>query len=227
MNVMIPIIRNNKGYVSRLMGDGIYFFFNAPWSNPDHAVHAVETVLQMHRALDGLNQKLAPQNFPLLIMRAGVCSGKVIVGDAGSKEFSDYTAVGDSVNTAARLETANKVFATKALINARAVELLDGQYLVRPIANLRVAGKTKGIFVYEPLCKMQDATDVQKRLAEMSTAITVAFQSGDFAGCIRACDQLEGAFGPSKYSKLYWELSHEYQAHHPEDFDGQIILTEK
>jgi len=227
MDTMIPIIRANQGYVSRLMGDGIYFFFNAPLSDPDHAAHAVNSVLVMHQAMNGLNLSLESRGLPPLGMRAGICTGNVIVGDAGSADFSDYTAIGDSVNTAARLETANKVFATKALLNARTVELLNGQYLVRPIANLRVAGKTKGIFVYEPLCKTAAATDVEKRLADMSVAITSAFQAANFAGCVEACDMIEEVFGPSKFAKLYREISMEYQMKCPDDFDGQVILTEK
>jgi CHASE2 domain-containing sensor protein/class 3 adenylate cyclase len=227
MDIMLPIIRKNGGYVSRLMGDGIYFFFNGIAADPEHAAHAVSAVLAMHKAMDAFNLTLPSRNFPTLGMRAGICSGRVIVGDAGSKDFNDYTAVGDSVNTAARLETANKVFATKALINARAVELLNGQYLVRPIANLRVAGKTKGIFVFEPLCKAEEATDVQKQIAELSAAITGAFQRGDFAGCIEACDKLDQTFGPAKFTKLYRDISLDYQVERPGDFDGQVILTEK
>jgi len=57
----------------------------------------------MHKAVDRLNLTLPARDYPLLTMRAGLCTGKVIVGDAGSNEFHDYTAVGDSVNTAARV----------------------------------------------------------------------------------------------------------------------------
>ena len=140
---MVPIIRANQGYVSRLMGDGIYFFFNAPGHDPLHAIHAVSTAIQMHEAVAQLNLTLPQRGYPLLGLRAGICTGKVIVGDAeNSREFSDYTAMGDAVNTAARLEGANKVFGTRTLVIRRTIELLDGQFLNRPIANLRVAGKT-------------------------------------------------------------------------------------
>jgi adenylate cyclase len=227
MNNMIPTIRAHQGYVSRLMGDGIYFFFGAPEPDTNHAVHAVDTILQMHKAMDRLNQTLPGRDFPQLTMRAGLCTGKVIVGDAGSTEFHDYTAVGDSVNTAARLETANKYLGTKALVSARTIELLDGQFLSRPIANLRVAGKTKGLMVYEPLCRKSEETPLSIQFADLSVEVVSTFQCGNFEGCIEAADRLEKKFGASKFSALYRMLSMQYMEALPDDFDGQVILTEK
>jgi class 3 adenylate cyclase len=227
MNLMIPTIRRHQGYVSRLMGDGIYFFFGAPEEDERHASHAVSTVLAMHQAMDELNRTLPARGFPTLTMRAGLCSGKVIVGDAGSNEFHDYTAVGDSVNTAARLESANKVFGTKALVGARTIELLNGQYLSRPIANVRVAGKTKGVLVYEPLCRVEAADDATRRLAELSVQLVGTFQCANFADCIVAADRLEKEFGPGKFAELYRKLAVEHQVNLPDDFDGQVVLTEK
>ncbi|MDB5291793.1 MAG: hypothetical protein JWL69_3034, partial [Phycisphaerales bacterium] len=175
MGHMIPIIRAHNGYVSRLMGDGIYFFFGAPKPDADHANHAVSAALAMHEAVDQLNLTLPARGFPLLKLRAGLSSGRVIVGDAGSAEFSDYTALGDPVNTAARLESANKFFGTRTLLTARTIELVNSAFLMRPIANLRVAGKTKGVQVYEPLCRMEAATPAQRRLAELTERMTAAF----------------------------------------------------
>jgi adenylate cyclase len=225
---MVPIIRNNQGYVSRLMGDGIYFFFNAPGRDDFHAAHAVATALQMHAAVDEMNLTLPGRNYPTLSLRAGICTGTVIVGDAGARElFSDYTAMGDAVNTAARLETANKNFSTRTLIIERTVELLEGQYLCRPIANVRVAGKTRGVMVYEPLCRTEDATAEQKKLAEMTADVVKRFHGADFRACIEAARRLEEAFGESKFSSLYKRLSEEHLISIPEDFCGLVILTEK
>ncbi|HET6247674.1 MAG TPA: adenylate/guanylate cyclase domain-containing protein [Tepidisphaeraceae bacterium] len=227
MNLMIPKIREHKGYVSRLMGDGIYFFYGAPEEDPDHALHAVSTVLAMHEAMDTMNATLPERGFPILTMRAGLCSGKVIVGDAGSNEFHDYTAVGDSVNTAARLETANKFFGTKALVGARTIELLNGQFLFRPIANVRVAGKTKGVMVYEPLSALERASDLHRRLADLSVQVVSTFQCGNFQDCVTATQALDHEIGPNKFAELYRKLSVDHEKALPDDFDGQVVLTEK
>jgi adenylate cyclase len=227
MNLMIPRIRENKGYVSRLMGDGIYFFFNAPEADPDHAMHAVMTVLSMHEALDKMNLTLPARDYPTLIMRAGLCTGKVIVGDAGSSDFNDYTAVGDSVNTAARFESANKNFGTKIMASARTIELLNGQFLVRPIGNLRVVGKTEGRQVFEPLCRLDAATPRHHEIAEISTRIVTTYQNADFAACVKAADELDKLLGPNKYAAFYRLVALEYQEKTPADFCGQIVLTEK
>ncbi|MDB5173570.1 MAG: hypothetical protein JWN51_2343 [Phycisphaerales bacterium] len=227
MGHMIPIIRAHKGYVSRLMGDGIYFFFGAPEPDADHAAHAVGAGLAMHEAVDQLNLTLPARGFPRLTLRAGLSSGRVIVGDAGSAEFSDYTALGDPVNTAARLESANKFFGTRMLVTARMIELLNGTFLIRPIANLRVAGKTKGVQVYEPLCRLDAATPDRRRLAELTEHMTASFQRGEFRACIDAADRLELAFGTTKLAALYRQLCEIHLKDPPAEFDGQVVLTEK
>ena len=104
MGRMIPAIRAQKGYVSKLMGDGIYFFFGAPVPNEHHATDAVAAVLGMHAALAELNEELKARGMPTLGMRIGVSTGSVVIGDAGPSDASDYTALGDPVNLASRLE---------------------------------------------------------------------------------------------------------------------------
>jgi adenylate cyclase len=151
------------------------------------------------------------------------------VGDTGSKEVSAYTAMGASVNLSSRLESANKVFGSRMLITARTVELLNGSYLVRPLANLRVAGKLNSVVVSEPLCLMSQATESDRLLAEMTTRVFEAYRVADFHGCIAAAGELEQAFGATKFTKLYQRLATEHLDHTApaEHFEGQIALTEK
>jgi class 3 adenylate cyclase len=227
MNYMIPTIREHGGYVSRLMGDGIYFFFNAPRPDADHALHAVGSLLKMYKLLDKMNQTLPARNYETLNMRGGCCTGKVVVGDAGSTEFTDYTAVGDSVNTAARLESANKFFGTRILCNARSIELVKEHFLVRPIANVRVMGKTKGIHVFEPLALKEEATPEQVKLAELSTRLVHTFQTGDYPACLAAADLLDQTYGEGKFTKLYCKLAKKYLEGATPEPEGEVILDEK
>jgi len=227
MGKMVPVIRANKGIVSKLMGDGIYFFFGAPEPCPEHAANAVSAVLGMHEALSLFNEELKEEGLPELGMRLGVSTGRVVIGDAGPEDASDYTAMGDVVNLASRLETANKVFGTKTLITNRTVDLLGNAYLIRPIANLRVAGKTEGVPVFEPLSSMDSATPEQKKLAELTSAVVTAYQRGAFADCIEAADQMDREIGPGKLTALYRKLCTKDLAEPPVEFDGQVVLTEK
>ncbi len=228
MGIMVPLIRANRGYVNKFLGDGIMFFFGAPRENVNHARDSVAAVLQMQQAMIPFNQQLVADGLPEIHMRVGITTGNMIVGDAGPPGISsDYTVLGDIVNTAARFESANKATGTLILIHERTAELIGSQFLLRPVAQLQVVGKSEFVMVYEPLAPMDQATDEQKKLAESTKKMVDAYIAGDFAKCIEEADFIEGFFGVSKLPTLYRKLSKRYLETPPEHFEGGISLTEK
>lgn len=230
LGVMEPVIRGHGGYTNKFLGDGIMFFFGAPEPFDDpayHAVAAVETVLGMQAALVPFNEQLEADGLPRVKMRAGVSTGKMVVGDAGSRQRSDYTVLGDRVNLASRLESANKATGTLVLLSDRTVELLGDRYLLRPIGRLQVVGKTEGVMTYEPLAPLSQATEGQRRCAELTRAMVDAYIAADFAACLLAANQLVAEFGESKLAGLYLRLASEYLREPPVAFAGAIRLEEK
>ena len=227
-SLMVPIIRQQNGYVNKFLGDGMMFFYGAPQQNEYHAIDAVLTALKMQKAMVPFNQRLAEQGLPNVTMRIGISSGSMVVGDAGSADASDYTVLGDTVNLGARLESANKYTGTWIMINQRAAELVGDQFLLRPIGRLQVVGKTEGVMVYEPLCATDDATDRQKQLVVASGAVVDTYVAADFPACLKAVDALESEFGQSKLTALYRDLATKYADSHPGDgFGGEIVLEAK
>ena len=134
-----------------------------------------ELRLDMQVKLTEFNKRLRERGLPELAMRGGIASGTVVVGDAGGGGRSDYTCLGDAVNLSSRLEGANKVTGTHTLINDRAAELLDGQFLIRPIGKIQAVGKEAAVMCYEPLAKAADATDRDRALAALTTKMIEAF----------------------------------------------------
>jgi len=163
-------------------------------------------------------------------MRAGVSTGDMVVGDAGPRGRSDYTVLGDRVNFAARLESANKYTGTLILISDRTVELLQNKYLVRPVGRLQVVGKNEPVLTYEPIAAMDSATPEDYKLVEMTRVVTESYAAGHFADCIAATHELLTTFGEASQGKLcalYRRLSLEYLRVPPKDFRGQIKLEAK
>ena len=234
--VMVPVIRQNGGIVNKFLGDGILFFFGAPEQSPNHARDAVATVLAMRKALQQFNQTIAAaRKWPPLALRWGVSTGTMVVGDAGSADSgagtgaADYTVLGDNVNLGSRLEGANKAVGTSALVTGRTAELSkDAGVLFRPIGRLCVVGKREGVMTYEPLARIDDATEAQRRLAADTQAMVDAFLAGRLADCVAAIERMEATHGPSKLTHLYRDRC-EWFLRDPssEPFDCQITLTEK
>jgi class 3 adenylate cyclase len=227
MTRMVPAIRRHRGFVHRFMGDGIMFSYGAPIPNPQMAADAVSTVLEMHVELAKLNEELEAEGNPRLAIRAGVNTGPAVVGDSGAHDAVEYACLGDTTNTAARLESANGALGTSTLIAGRTVELLSGQFLLRPVARLVVKGKAEAVMTFEPLALIEAATPSQKQLAERTTAMFDHFVGGRFAECIVAAAALEEAFGPSKLAAIYRNLCNTYLGSPPTDFCGHIVLSEK
>ncbi|MAE65672.1 MAG: hypothetical protein CMJ18_15495, partial [Phycisphaeraceae bacterium] len=156
MGLMVPIIRSHGGYVNKFLGDGMMFFFGAPQGSTEgsgrDACDALMTAMEMQAAIAPFNRSLAASDLPQVRMRVGICTGNMVVGDAGSADASDYTVIGDVVNLASRLESANKATGTLTLINARTAMLVQDEFLLCPVGRLQVVGKSLGEMTFEPLC---------------------------------------------------------------------------
>ena len=163
-------------------------------------------------------------------MRAGIASGDMIVGDAVGGGRSDYTVLGDAVNLSSRLEAANKQIGTHTLINARAHELLDGQFLVRPIGKIQVVGQENAGMCYEPMARADAATDKQREVAAVTGKMVESFGAGNFDQCLIHAAELDAACGgtSAKLTALYRGMCERYlREGKPENFDGRIVLTSK
>lgn len=227
MGLMTDSIRERDGYVNKFLGDGIMFFYGAPLDNPEHAVDAVATSVKMQELIVPFNAKLAKQELPEVFVRVGVGTGDMIVGDCGSDDASDYTVLGDVVNSAARLESANKQTGTWIMCNELCHDMLEGRFLCRTIGELQVVGKSEGMKVYNPLDWADKATDAQREMVRLFDDVVNTYVDGQFKRCIEAIDVYEKAFEPYKLSKTYRELCEQYIAQPPEEFLGRIVLSSK
>lgn len=224
MDRMVPVIRRHGGYVNKFLGDGIMFFFGAPVERRDHAPTAVDAVLAMQREMVEFNRDQQRDNQPPLGMRAAISSGLMVVGDAGASTGSDYTVLGDAVNLCFRLEAANKTFGSAALLTEATARLLGERFLLRPIARIRVAGRTRAVMTYEALCRLELATDDQRRVVELTHDVVDRFVAADFPGCLEAVATLEAECGRGRFTAAYGDACREHLAQPPAEFDGSFSL---
>jgi adenylate cyclase len=230
LGLMEPVIREHHGLVNKFLGDGIMFFFGAPAPYPGdprgHAAAAVDSVFAMQAKLMEFNATMTALDLPPMAMRAGICTGEMVVGNAGSAVRSDYTVLGDRVNFASRLESANKATGTLVLLSERTADLAGDRYLMRKIGRLQVAGKQDSDMAYEPLALAALATDAQHRLARQTERVVDAYTGGDFERCLAELQGLEAEFGASQstFCGLYRDLCNEYLREPPKLFSGQIRL---
>ena len=147
---MIAIAFKHQGTLDRIVGDAVAIMFSAPVPQPDHPRRALACALEMHTFATRYALDLQARGIPFGHTRLGVHSGEVIVGNFGGNAIFDYRALGDPVNTAARLESVNKHLGTRICVSA--VTLADcPEAAARPVGRLVLKGKSQALKVYEPL----------------------------------------------------------------------------
>jgi adenylate cyclase len=151
LTAMSAVIREGHGgTLDKYIGDAIMAFWGAPIDDAQHARHAVRAALAMQRECAALNARLGARGWPRLAIGIGVNSGTVRVGDMGSRVRRAYTAMGDAVNVAARLEGRTKTYAVGILVG-EATRSRVQDVVFREIDRIRVKGKDEAMAIYEPL----------------------------------------------------------------------------
>jgi adenylate cyclase len=161
LSEMSAIIRDrHHGTLDKYIGDAIMAFWGAPVDDPQHARNAVLAALDMQRHCDALNARLAARGWPRLAIGIGVNSGTVRVGNMGSRVRRAYTAMGDAVNVASRLEGRTKNYAV-GILAGEATRAQVQDVVFREIDRIRVKGKDEAVTVYEPLGENKDLSQWQ------------------------------------------------------------------
>jgi adenylate cyclase len=144
------IIKRNGGTVNRFIGDAIMAFWGAPLDDPQQADHAVRAACEIQRDMNDLRVELALEGLPEIRMRIGIHSCVAVLGNLGSTDRFDYTAIGDGVNLAARLEGVNKLYRTEILVSGETASRLDSTLPLRMVDRVIVKGKSEPVDIYTP-----------------------------------------------------------------------------
>jgi adenylate cyclase len=151
---MTDIVFANDGTVAKIVGDALHILFGAPGEQPDHAARAVACALSLDEFAQSFSERWQKKGIAFGVTRIGVHAGPAIVGNFGGGRFFDYTAYGDTINVASRLERANKQLGTRICVSA---ELAEGvkNFRGRPIGDLVLRGRGEVIRAFEPLQEKQ------------------------------------------------------------------------
>jgi adenylate cyclase len=159
---MTDIIMENRGTVDKYIGDAIMAFWGAPLDDPEHPYRACKAALEMLEALKEINDTL-PENRKIDI-GIGINTGIATIGNMGSTKKKNYTAMGDTVNLASRLEGVNKVFHTRIIISEYTYERVKDRLLCRQLDVIRVKGKTIPVKIYEVIDFIDKFEDVAQKV---------------------------------------------------------------
>ena len=191
-------IAEEGGTVDKFIGDGIMAFWNAPVLCPDHVLRACAGALRAARRMECVNDAWEAEGRPRIRIRIGLNCATVLVGNVGSSTRLSYTALGDGVNVAARLEGINKLFGTTICISDSIYDQVEADILARPIKRVQVKGRKTEFMIYELLAlRTSDDPDLRVRdrdeqLNMMTWQASQKFEAGDFLAAERAyCDILK------------------------------------
>jgi len=162
---MTDVVFSHEGTVAKVIGDAIQILFNAPGEQPDYATRAIACAHDLDAWSEKFRERWKSKDVIFGVTRIGVHAGPALVGNFGGGRFFDYTAYGDTINTTARLETANKFLGTRICASATVAEGAKG-FQGRPVGDLMLRGRSEPLRAYEPLLQAKFEGSVTAQYAE-------------------------------------------------------------
>lgn len=229
LSIMTSIVLEHKGTLDKYLGDSLMAFWGAPLDVENKELQACTTAILMQKKMNELKSSLSSDVNPKVKTRIGINGDDVVVGNIGGIERFDYTVMGDGVNLASRLESANKLYGTSIMISESIYQKVAEEVNVRTIDKIVVKGKTKPIIVYELLGLKSDKEAAEKfNFLQDYIDGYEHYKSKDFE-LAKNCFQKSLQLNPNDtLSKIYLERSENYILNTPSsDWDGVSHLTSK
>lgn len=193
-------IIEHKGLLDKYIGDAIMAIFNAPVDIDNHADLACEAALEMMEILEKTNASFENDNLPKVDIGIGLNTGIATVGNIGSSLRFDYTAIGDSVNLASRLESLNKLYKTHIIISEFTAVKLTKPFILKKLDRVRVKGKKKPVEIYELLKPTKENADI----AEHFNKAIMHYFNADFQAALEEFKLIHNIYKDNT-AKLYIE----------------------
>ena len=230
---MTRIVFDTNGTLDKYIGDAVMAFWGAPFEDARHPVQACTAALEMMKRVGALQTKWAAEGKPALDIGIGLNSGAASVGNMGSSLRYGYTALGDTVNLASRLEGLNKEYGTHIIVNESTYEAAkDAGFLLRELDLIRVKGKLRPVTIYELVAHASDLAetallDARARLSEFADARTF-YKERKWTAARQAFQNILDRWPQDGPSLVYLKRCEEYLAAEPlSDWDGVFVMTHK
>lgn len=227
LSAMTDIILKHGGTVDKYMGDAIMSFWNAPLRRDDHAAVAIQACLDQLAHLHILNMRWRRRGLPEMKIGLGIATGTVRIGNMGSRSRFDYTAIGDTVNLASRLEGLTKQYGVGILLSEQTRNEVGDAFFCIPIDRVRVKGRSEPVTIFEPVRPGAPSPELAAEAAEWSRALEAYWrQEWPLARGILTTLQ-NGAHPRKLYAVFLQRLDHFAASPPPSDWDGVWTFTEK
>jgi len=226
---MTNIIIEEGGTLDKYIGDAIMAFWGAPIDDPAHPVHACAAALRMQKRLEGLHAKWIRFGKPVVNQRIGLNSGKAVVGNMGAEAKFNYTAVGDAVNLASRLEGVNKEYGTRLLMSEFTYRRVNAEVLAREMDLVVVVGKTEPVRIYELIAMADEVqNDATKKFLDYYHAGLDAYKKRAWKSAIEQFQQALQIRRDDVVSNIYIQRSMMFlDSPPPESWNGVFVMTKK
>jgi adenylate cyclase len=232
--LMSEAVHENDGVIDKFIGDAVMAYWGMPFNQENkQAQLAAMAALEMFEKLKSFREEMPEllgmrRNLPEISIRIGIATGEVVVGNIGSEKTKNFTVIGDTVNLASRLESANKAYGTQTLITGETSALLHQNIVTREIDNIQVPGKQEAKKVFEIMGMSGMMTPALLDLKKSYEAGLAAYLSRDWQSArnaFRKCLEIKPDDGPSA---TFLKRTDHFLLNPPEpDWNGTWVITQK
>jgi adenylate cyclase len=226
--IIVEAVEATGGYIDKFIGDAVMGMWGAPAPDPNHAASAATAALAAVAAVMRAKEAADAQGRPGYAVKIGLNSGRAVVGNVGAARRYNYTAVGEIVNIAARLESVPGDYACRIVIGPATAAAITARFVVNELDWIKVKGKEEAIPVYELVAARPPADAAAMAYVEAYRAALEGYRAGDFAAAEVAWRQIEHPYliGTSP-PHVMADRAAALVADPPADWDGVYVKTSK
>ena len=230
LGLIVAAVEETGGYVDKFIGDAVMAMWGAPLADPDHAAHAARAALTSVTTITAAKAQADAEDQPGYSVKIGLNSGPAIVGNVGAAQRYNYTAVGETVNIAARLEGVPPDYGCAIVVGPALAVAIGGRFVICELDWVKVKGKAEPLAVYELVSETGAANSAELAYPAAYAAALKLYRDGDFAKAAAswlAMTHPHAAVGLPTPPQIMAARCAELKDNAPPDWDGIFVKTTK